>query len=82
MQISEKDEGVLEHLIDITEEELDPEDGETGFRLTFHFAKNPYFPHETLVGPAPVEPAPCSLVLGTCIGYLMHSPGACFAELS
>lgn len=51
MQISEKDEGVLEHLIDITEEELDPEEGETGFRLTFHFAKNPYFPHETLVGP-------------------------------
>jgi nucleosome assembly protein 1-like 1 len=47
-QISEKDEGVLEHLIDITEEELDPDEGESGFRLTFHFAKNPYFPHETL----------------------------------
>jgi Nucleosome assembly protein (NAP) len=55
LQISEKDEGVLEHLIDITEEELDPEDGETGFRLTFHFAKNPYFPHETLVCCSPPQ---------------------------
>lgn len=48
-QISEKDEAVLEYLTDITEEELDEEEGECGFRLTFHFAKNPFFPHETLV---------------------------------
>lgn len=64
MQISEKDEGVLEHLIDITEEELDPEEGETGFRLTFHFAKNPYFPHETLVGLAPRKASPLLPQLG------------------
>lgn len=50
MQISEKDEAVLEYLVDITEEELDAEEGETGFRLTFHFAKNPFFPHDKLVG--------------------------------
>lgn len=40
---------MLEFLTDITEEELDEDEGECGFRLTFHFAKNPFFPHETLV---------------------------------
>ena len=40
---------MLEYLTDITEEELQEEEGECGFRLTFHFAKNPYFSHDTLV---------------------------------
>lgn len=46
--ISEKDEGVLEHLVDISQKELDGED-EAGFSLTFTFSDNPYFSNKTLV---------------------------------
>lgn len=40
---------MLEYLVDITDEDLDEDEGECGFRLTFHFAKNPFFSNETLV---------------------------------
>ncbi len=46
--MTEKDEAVLEHLVDITEEELESDEN-SGFRLTFHFSENPFFPHNTLV---------------------------------
>mmetsp|Transcript_10203 Transcript_10203/g.30717 ORF Transcript_10203/g.30717 Transcript_10203/m.30717 type:complete len:389 (-) Transcript_10203:677-1843(-) len=47
-RITEKDEAVLEHLVDITCDELEG-DGEAGFRLTFHFRENPFFTNTTLV---------------------------------
>lgn len=55
MQLSQKDEEILAHLTDIECEELEPtedEDGDelAGFKLTFHFGKNPNFDHEQLVG--------------------------------
>lgn len=54
LQITEKDEAVLEHLVDITCDELEG-DGEAGFRLTFHFRENPFFTNTTLVCSAAVS---------------------------
>jgi nucleosome assembly protein 1-like 1 len=47
-QITEKDEEVLEYLVDIRSRELDGED-ECGFEITFEFAENPFFENTTLV---------------------------------
>lgn len=57
MQLSQKDEDILEHLTNIASEELEGEEDEdgdeiAGFRLSFHFAKNPFFDHAVLVSPA------------------------------
>ena len=57
VQLSQKDEDILEHLTNIESEELEGEEDEdgdeiAGFRLSFHFAKNPFFDHEVLVSPA------------------------------
>uniref|UniRef100_A0A7S1AI30 Nucleosome assembly protein n=1 Tax=Noctiluca scintillans TaxID=2966 RepID=A0A7S1AI30_NOCSC len=41
------DEPVLKHLTDITTENVDS-DADQGFRLTFHFAENPYISNATL----------------------------------
>ncbi len=45
---------MLEYLADVAVEDLEPEEDEDGdemggFKLTFTFAPNPYFDHETLV---------------------------------
>ena len=61
MQLSQKDEGILEHLTNITCEELEGEEDEdgdeiAGFRLSFHFAKNPFFDHKVLVSPSRATP--------------------------
>ena len=58
MQLSQKDEEILAHLTNIECEELEPEEDEdgdelAGFRLSFHFAKNPAFDHEVLVSHCP-----------------------------
>lgn len=69
LQITEKDEEVLEHLIDIQVEELgspadgheegdeeeEEEDEECGFRLVFTFAPNDFFSETVLVRP-PARP--------------------------
>ena len=47
-QVSEKDEGVLEFLVDIRSEELYG-DEECGFQLTFEFTENEYFENTVLV---------------------------------
>ena len=54
MQLTEKDEEVLKYLTDITSSEIMPEadeDGDDvgGFKLSFHFSENPFFPHSVLV---------------------------------
>ena len=50
-QITEKDEQVLEYLIDV--QEVDMADNENGsFMLAFHFAENPFFENKVLVGDA------------------------------
>ena len=54
VQLSQKDEDILEHLTNIECEELEGEEDEdgdeiAGFRLSFHFAKNPFFDHDVLV---------------------------------
>ena len=49
LQLTEKDEGILEYLVDISSEDLTAED-ECGFKLTFEFAENPYFENKILVG--------------------------------
>lgn len=42
--ITDKDAEVLEHLVDITAEDVVDEDGEdAGFSVTFHFKENPFF---------------------------------------
>jgi Nucleosome assembly protein (NAP) len=46
-QITEKDEKVLQYLQDVRAEDLTGD--ETGFKLTFDFAENPYFTNTTLV---------------------------------
>jgi len=46
--IEEWDEPVLEYIRDITKSNIDENDSNKGFRLTFHFAENPYFSNETL----------------------------------
>jgi len=46
--IEEWDEPVLEFIRDITKENLDDSDSNKGFKLTFHFAENPYFSNATL----------------------------------
>ena len=56
MQLSQKDEDILEHLTNIECEELEGEEDEdgdeiAGFRLSFQFAKNPFFDHDVLVSP-------------------------------
>ena len=65
VQITEKDEAVLEHLIDISAEELGEDDEEekedededdddveqNGFRLTFTFEPNEFFSETVLVRP-------------------------------
>lgn len=48
LQITEKDEAVLEYLIDIRSETLTGED-ECGFRICFEFADNPFFEDTLLV---------------------------------
>lgn len=48
LQVTDKDEPILEHLTDIQVEYLDGED-ETGFRLVFTFAPNPFFSNDKLV---------------------------------
>lgn len=48
MQITEKDEGVLEYLVDISSAELTGED-ECGFTITFEFSENPFFENTQLV---------------------------------
>ena len=48
VQITEKDEAVLEHLVDLSCDELEGEE-EAGFRLTFHFRENAFFSNTTLV---------------------------------
>ena len=48
LQLTEKDEGILEYLVDISSEELTAEE-ECGFKLTFEFADNPYFENKILV---------------------------------
>jgi Nucleosome assembly protein (NAP) len=62
-QISEKDEPILSHLIDISCEELDEENTVTGYRLHFKFAKNPYFEEEILVCHLPCLPESCCSLL-------------------
>lgn len=67
MQITEKDEEVLEHLIDIRVEELggapaakegeEEEEEECGFRLVFTFQPNEFF-SETVLVRAPGRPRP------------------------
>lgn len=54
VQLSEKDEEVLKYLSDITVADIMPEadeDGDEvgGFKLSFHFSENPFFPHSVLV---------------------------------
>ncbi len=54
VQLSEKDEEVLKYLTDITSLDIMPEadeDGDEvgGFKLSFHFSENPFFPHSVLV---------------------------------
>jgi len=44
--ITEKDEGALKHLIDVTQDPLEDEAG--SFVLKFHFKENPYFTNEVL----------------------------------
>ena len=56
VQLTAKDEEVLEYLADVAVEDLEPEvdeDGDEmgGFKLSFTFAPNPYFDNETLVRP-------------------------------
>merc|ERR1712232_904376 len=46
--IEEWDEPVLEYITDITKENIDEEDSNKGFKLTFIFAENPYFTNATL----------------------------------
>jgi len=46
--IEEWDEPVLEFIGDITKENLDDNDSNKGFKLTFHFAENPYFSNPSL----------------------------------
>lgn len=46
-EIHDHDEPVLQYLTDITSEELSYEK-DSGFKLSFHFKKNPYFAHEVL----------------------------------
>merc|ERR1712070_184518 len=46
--IEEWDEPVLAYIRDITTNDLDEDDSNKGFRLTFHFTENPYFSNETL----------------------------------
>lgn len=46
--IEEWDEPVLEYIRDITTDNIDKDDSNKGFRLTFHFTENPYFSNETL----------------------------------
>jgi len=59
VQVTEKDEEVLEYLVDVRSRELDGED-ECGFEITFEFAENPFFENSTLVGPLPLlTPKPC-----------------------
>ena len=58
VQITGKDEEVLEYLADVTVEDLEPEEDEdgdemAGFKLTFTFAPNPFFENETLVRGCP-----------------------------
>eukprot|EP00884_Botryococcus_braunii_P023655 jgi/Botrbrau1/9974/Bobra.0012s0068.2 len=48
LMITEKDEPILSHLIDISAEDLQEENGLTGYRLHFKFAKNPFFDEEVL----------------------------------
>lgn len=47
-EIEEWDSPVLEYVQDIVLENLDPEDLNKGFRLTFKFADNPFFENKTL----------------------------------
>ena len=54
VQLSQKDDEILTHLTNIECEELEPEEDEdgdelAGFRLSFHFDKNPFFDHDVLV---------------------------------
>merc|ERR1719503_151832 len=46
--IEEWDEPVLEYIRDITKSNIDENDSNKGFKLTFHFSENPYFSNETL----------------------------------
>ena len=48
LQITEKDEAVLENLVNISSESLTGED-ECGFRILFEFADNPFFQNKVLV---------------------------------
>ena len=57
LQITEKDEEVLEYLVDIRSQELSGED-ECGFEITFEFAENPFFENSTLVPPPPYPQTP------------------------
>ena len=51
VQISDKDAAILEHLIDIRDEQIKAKDGEvqSGFKLVFQFAPQEYFSNTELV---------------------------------
>jgi nucleosome assembly protein 1-like 1 len=46
--VQKHDEPVLQHLTDITTENVDPKDSNKGFKLHFHFSENPYFTNKVL----------------------------------
>ena len=80
VQLSQKDEEILAHLTDIECEELEPtedEDGDelAGFKLTFHFGKNPNFDHEQLVGCLHLVHCTCkNLLTSGALGVFPESP--------
>jgi hypothetical protein len=63
LQISEKDEPILQHLLDISTEDLPEENDISGYRLTFKFAKNPFFNEEVLVRPTDCAEVPVATKL-------------------
>ena len=82
MQIQENDEDVLEYLTDIRCEDLwgtegEEDEDEEGFKLSFVFAKNPYFSDKELVSPSSIcFPSISSLDLIQCNSEL-QSMGHC-----
>lgn len=64
VQITEKDEEVLEYLVDVRSEEIYPQgeeeedEGVEGFTLTFEFSENPFFTNKTLVSDSTISMSP------------------------
>ncbi len=57
------------------DDEEDEDEEPHGFKLTFHFAANPFFPHATLVRPGQPAPAPLDARRGLAAAEACSSSG-------